>query len=67
MTTPARLPCPTCKREIAWSEEFPWRPFCSERCKLVDLGAWLTNAHAIPGEPLDASAGNPDQTPGKPP
>ena len=38
---------------IVWSEEFPWRPFCSERCKMVDLGAWLSESHAIPGEPLD--------------
>ena len=51
-----RLPCPTCKREIVWSEEFPWRPFCSERCKMVDLGAWLSNAHAIPGEPVEETA-----------
>lgn len=55
MNSPARLACPTCKRSIEWSEEFPWRPFCSERCKLVDLGAWLTEAHAIPGEPIDES------------
>jgi uncharacterized protein len=52
---PARLRCPTCRREITWSDEFPWRPFCSERCKLVDLGAWLSEAHAIPGEPVDES------------
>lgn len=55
MNAPTRLPCPTCKRAIVWSEEFPWRPFCSERCKLVDLGAWLSEAHAIPGEPSDAA------------
>jgi len=36
-----RLRCPTCKRELEWTEEFPWRPFCSERCKMVDLGAWF--------------------------
>ena len=58
MTT--RLPCPTCKREIVWSEEFPWRPFCSERCKMVDLGAWLTNAHAIPGEPVGLDESEPN-------
>jgi len=53
VNAPPRLPCPTCKRQILWNEEFPWRPFCSERCKLVDLGAWLSGAHAIPGEPVD--------------
>jgi endogenous inhibitor of DNA gyrase (YacG/DUF329 family) len=44
--------CPTCSRQIEWSEDFPFRPFCSERCKLVDLGAWLSENRAIPGEPL---------------
>jgi len=43
MNSAKRLPCPTCKREIVWSEAYPWRPFCSERCKMVDLGAWLAN------------------------
>jgi endogenous inhibitor of DNA gyrase (YacG/DUF329 family) len=61
MTSSSRLACPTCKRSIVWSEEFPWRPFCSERCKLVDLGAWLTEAHAIPGEPIDELAGDPNR------
>lgn len=45
---PARVRCPTCKREIAWSDEFPHRPFCSDRCRLIDLGAWLSEKHAIP-------------------
>jgi endogenous inhibitor of DNA gyrase (YacG/DUF329 family) len=40
--------CPTCKREIAWSDEFPHRPFCSDRCRLIDLGAWLSEKHSIP-------------------
>jgi len=53
------IPCPTCKRDIEWNEQFPWRPFCSERCKLVDLGAWMSEARAIPGEPLDESAADP--------
>lgn len=44
-----RVKCPTCQREIDWSQS-PFRPFCSERCKLIDLGAWLTEKHAIPGE-----------------
>jgi endogenous inhibitor of DNA gyrase (YacG/DUF329 family) len=43
--------CPTCQRPIEWTEAFPFRPFCSERCRLIDLGAWLTERHAIPGEP----------------
>jgi endogenous inhibitor of DNA gyrase (YacG/DUF329 family) len=45
--------CPTCSRAIEWSPASPWRPFCSERCKLIDLGAWLTEQHAIPGEKVE--------------
>jgi endogenous inhibitor of DNA gyrase (YacG/DUF329 family) len=45
-----RLLCPTCRREIQWSEQFPERPFCSERCRLIDLGAWLSEQHAIPDD-----------------
>ncbi len=44
-----RVKCPTCKREIDWSES-PFRPFCSERCRLIDLGGWLSEKHSIPGE-----------------
>jgi len=50
MTT---VSCPTCQRPVEWSATAsPWRPFCSERCKLLDLGAWMTEKHAIPGEEL---------------
>jgi endogenous inhibitor of DNA gyrase (YacG/DUF329 family) len=41
--------CPTCQRQIDWSNS-EFRPFCSERCRLIDLGAWLTEKHAIPGD-----------------
>jgi uncharacterized protein len=59
-----RVKCPTCHREIAWSES-PFRPFCSERCRLIDLGAWLTEKHAIPGEPApdDAAGENTTEEP----
>jgi endogenous inhibitor of DNA gyrase (YacG/DUF329 family) len=48
--SPPRARCPTCAREIQWSEAFPYRPFCSERCKLIDLGAWLSESRGIPGD-----------------
>ena len=38
--------CPVCKRETAW-EGNPFRPFCSERCKLIDLGNWLAERYRI--------------------
>ena len=55
-----RVKCPTCQREIDWSQS-PFRPFCSERCKLIDLGAWLTEKHAIPGESVPEEAQRDDQ------
>jgi endogenous inhibitor of DNA gyrase (YacG/DUF329 family) len=51
VSEPRSLACPTCKRPIEWTAAYPWRPFCSERCRMVDLGAWFSEAHAIPGEP----------------
>jgi uncharacterized protein len=46
------VPCPTCNRPVSWGPESPFRPFCCERCRLIDLGEWLTEGHVIP-EPLD--------------
>lgn len=44
--------CPTCNRPVDYSPTNKWRPFCSERCKLIDLGEWAAEKHAIPGENL---------------
>lgn len=44
--------CPQCGQAAIRSRDNPWRPFCSERCRLIDLGAWLDESHRIPtGEP----------------
>jgi len=43
--------CPTCGKKVAWTPESRWRPFCSERCRLIDLGEWLQEEKSIPGEP----------------
>ena len=43
--------CPTCRQETAW-EGNRFRPFCTERCKLIDLGAWFEERYRIPGAPL---------------
>jgi uncharacterized protein len=48
--------CPTCNRPIQWNPASPWRPFCSERCKLIDLGAWASERHAIPGDANNTDA-----------
>jgi uncharacterized protein len=47
--SPPVVKCPTCRREIDWASA-PFRPFCSERCRLIDLGAWLSEQRAIPGD-----------------
>jgi len=48
--------CPTCKKRFIWDAKSPWRPFCSQRCRLIDLGEWLDEnyrvADASPGEPF---------------
>ena len=41
--------CPTCKKEVPFSADNPFRPFCSERCRMVDLGTWLEEGFSIPG------------------
>jgi endogenous inhibitor of DNA gyrase (YacG/DUF329 family) len=59
-----RVKCPTCRREIDWANS-PFRPFCSERCRLIDLGAWLSEKHAIPGEtvPGDSETSDDENSP----
>ena len=48
---PRVVRCPKCRAEVSW-EENPHRPFCSERCRLIDLGAWSKGRYRIPGEKL---------------
>lgn len=43
--------CPVCERAVPWVEQQLFRPFCSERCKLIDLGEWATESYKIPVEP----------------
>lgn len=45
--------CPTCQREVLMKKDFPARPFCSKRCKLIDLGAWAAENQCIPGDPVE--------------
>jgi endogenous inhibitor of DNA gyrase (YacG/DUF329 family) len=47
--------CPTCQKSLEWSPANPWRPFCCERCKLIDLGEWASGERAIAGPPLSDS------------
>jgi hypothetical protein len=43
------IKCPVCKKETAWKDN-PFRPFCSERCRLIDLGKWAAEEYRIAGE-----------------
>lgn len=52
---PIKLNCPTCKKAVLWTDAFPHRPFCSDRCRLIDLGEWASESHKIAGEPLNAT------------
>jgi len=45
------IECPTCGEASEWSPENPSRPFCSERCKLIDLGEWANESYQIPIQP----------------
>ncbi|MEO8188229.1 MAG: DNA gyrase inhibitor YacG [Burkholderiaceae bacterium] len=45
----AKVKCPTCAREVKWDEQEKFRPFCSERCKMIDLGAWASDGYSIAG------------------
>ena len=45
------MKCQTCGKSIEWKDN-PFRPFCSERCQLVDLGKWVEGEYRVPGEAL---------------
>jgi endogenous inhibitor of DNA gyrase (YacG/DUF329 family) len=49
---PEIVRCPICRKEARWQGN-SYRPFCSERCKLQDLGAWASERYAIRGKPID--------------
>ncbi len=47
--------CPNCKKRVEGGPGNRWRPFCSERCRLIDLGAWVEERYAFPTEQLPTS------------
>ena len=48
MSKTSNVACPTCSAPVEWSPATPTRPFCSERCKLIDLGAWASESYRVP-------------------
>lgn len=47
---PLVVACPQCGKEIVWSSENKYRPFCSERCKMIDLGQWAKEEYRVPAD-----------------
>lgn len=48
--SPLEVSCPQCAKRVPWLPESTYRPFCSKRCQLLDLGAWADESHRISGE-----------------
>ena len=44
---PRTVKCPQCGAAVTWSPESKWRPFCSERCKTIDIGAWASERYRV--------------------
>jgi uncharacterized protein len=58
--TPALIvACPCCRKSVIYRSDNPWRPFCSERCRLIDLGEWASEGHRIAGESIDPTSDDP--------
>lgn len=53
MTKLNKITCPNCQKTGTWTKDNPFRPFCSERCKLIDLGSWASEEHKIAGSSVD--------------
>lgn len=53
--------CPKCKKPAVFESSNPYRPFCSERCQILDLGAWADEKYAISTEDSEKSSVNENQ------
>jgi len=51
MSKNLKVACPTCKKQFDYYSS-QWRPFCSEKCRLIDLGQWLSESYTVPVEKL---------------
>ena len=55
--------CPQCGTPVVWDTANPYRPFCSERCKMIDLGAWATESYRVPVAENDETQDDANSTP----
>ena len=53
-----KVQCPTCQKSIDWQPSAEFRPFCSKKCQLIDLGDWATESHVI-SSPMNDTPVNP--------
>ncbi len=54
MAMPRTVACPRCGKPVEWDPSNRYRPFCSERCKNMDLGAWASESYRVPVAEKDA-------------
>ncbi|MGL4858738.1 MAG: DNA gyrase inhibitor YacG [Enterobacteriaceae bacterium] len=48
--SPLIIACPQCRQSVTWDSRNPFRPFCSKRCQLIDLGEWADEEKRIPAD-----------------
>lgn len=49
--------CPICEKPVEWTENSPYRPFCSKRCRQIDLGAWADEEYRVASRQEDEDGG----------
>ncbi|KKW67131.1 hypothetical protein AAV94_12470 [Lampropedia cohaerens] len=54
-----QVPCPQCGKPSVFAPTNRWRPFCSERCRMIDLGAWASESFRIPARPPERTEDEP--------
>ena len=65
MTTARTVKCPQCGAEVPWTPASVCRPFCSERCRTLDLGAWASEAYRVPVVAPDDEVPDPPKADGE--
>ncbi len=60
-TKKIKTSCPNCGKKDTWKEDNAFKPFCCERCKLIDLGEWASEARRIAGDPVSRDTDSEDE------
>ena len=58
MAKPRTVACPNCGNAVPWTPQSRWRPFCAQRCKMIDVGGWASESYRVP----TADAPDPDDS-----